>query len=79
MGNYNILAKIDRSISQLKRARALLVSGRSLPATGSLKQTFASRGPRRVFQITRRRPAHLVVKHRADAFPGLTDAQRPLS
>ena len=57
MGVFEILAQVDREIDRLKQARALLVSGRSVPASkrAAKKRNLTPEGRRRIIEAVKRR------------------------
>ena len=60
MGVFDILAQIDREISQLKQARAVLEGSRYLPAHRSTvkKRNLTPEGRRRIAEAVKRRWAN---------------------
>lgn len=56
MGVLEILAQIDREISRLKEARALLQGSRSIAASaGSKKRKLTPEGRKRIIEAVKRR------------------------
>lgn len=55
MGVVDIVAQIDREITQLQQARALLAGARSFPKKPARKRNLTPEGKRRIAEAVKRR------------------------
>jgi hypothetical protein len=66
---FEILAQVDREIDRLKQARALLISGQSVPASKrtAKKRNLTPEGRRRIIEAVKKRWASQKKTRRVEA------------